>query len=236
MQMPPENTASDSPGPEDGYQYILASASPRRRDIMRLAGLPFVVRTATESVSEITGDVEPDARKLTHRNAVTKLEALLATAHDLISLNCIVIAADTIVSLDGNCLGKPDHRNTAKRMLLALRGRGHEVVTTVAMTHSPNLQQGRVLSHSVVSQVNMRRYGDGEIEAYIATGKCFDRAGAYGVQDPEFSPAESVVGCYLNVVGLPLCAVRALAPENADSYVGTHIYATCAAHEGMSGA
>ena len=99
------------------------------------------------------------------------------------------------------------------------------------MTYSPYRQRGEMLSHSVRSKVKMRAYGDDEIDAYIATGIPFDRAGAYGVQDSYFNPAESVIGCYLNVVGLPLCAVRALLPEAAGSFTDSHVYVSCAAHE-----
>ena len=77
----------------------------------------------------------------------------------------------------------------------------------------------------------MREYTDDEIADYVSSGIPFDRAGAYGVQDVEFNPAQSVVGCYLNVVGLPLCAVRAMLPKGACNFANAHIYATCAAHE-----
>ena len=198
---------------------------------MALAGLVFVVQSGAGGPEEIGGDVEPDVIKLTQRNASTKLKAAVAATRNRIPWNTAVIAADTSVSLDGRALGKPENKQAAARMLRDLRGRAHEVVTTVSMTYAPFRQQGEVFSHTVTSAVEMRQYIDDEIEAYLATGIPYDRAGAYGVQDSAFDPAESVTGCYLNVVGLPLCAVRAMLPPEACGFVHAHIYATCAAHE-----
>ena len=198
---------------------------------MALAGMVFVVQSGAGNPIEATGDDEPDVVRLTQRNAATKLDAAVAASRNRIPWNTAVIAADTVVSLDGHALGKPDSPHTASRMLIDLRGRKHEVVTTVALTYAPFRQQGAVFSHTVTSGVQMRHYGDDEIEAYIATGIPYDRAGAYGVQDAMFDPADSVSGCYLNVVGLPLCAVRAMLPTKACRFVHAHIYATCAAHE-----
>lgn len=198
---------------------------------MALAGMVFVVQSGAGNPTEITGDDEPDVVKLTQHNAATKLNAAVAASRNRIPWNAAVIAADTVVSLDGHALGKPENRDKATRMLLDLRGRGHEVVTTVALTYAPFRQQHRFFSHTVTSEVNMREYGDDEIETYIASGAPFDRAGAYGVQDGTFDPAVSVIGCYLNVVGLPLCAMRAMLPPEAFRFARAHIYATCAAHE-----
>ncbi len=198
---------------------------------MALAGMIFIVQSGAGRPTEITGEVEPDVVKLTQHNAATKLDAAVSASRNRIPWDTAVIAADTVVSLDGHALGKPQNRDTAIRMLLDLRGRKHEVVTTVALTYAPFRQQGAVFSHTVTSGVRMRQYGDDEIEAYIATGIPYDRAGAYGVQDATFDPADSVNGCYLNVVGLPLCAVRAMLPPKACRFAHAHIYATCAAHE-----
>ncbi len=198
---------------------------------MALAGMVFVVQSGAGGPVEIGSDIEPDVVKLTQKNANAKLEAALSASRNRIPWNTAVVAADTIVSLDGQALGKPADRRTATNMLRDLRGRKHEVVTTVALTYAPFRQQQTVFSHTVASEVFMRRYTDREIDDYIATGIPYDRAGAYGVQDGDFDPAESVLGCYLNVVGLPLCAVRAMLPPDASGFVHAHIYATCAAHE-----
>ena len=115
--------------------------------------------------------------------------------------SALVIGADTVVVLDGAVLGKPAHADQARTMLAALRGRSHKVMTGVAIARG-----GGILSRSVVETVvHMRRYSREEVERYIATGGPFDKAGAYAVQDREFRPAEQVLGCYPNVVGLPLC-------------------------------
>ncbi len=198
---------------------------------MALAGMVFVVQSGAGCPVEIGSDIEPDVVKLTQQNANAKLDAALFAFHDRIPWNTVVIAADTVVSLDGRALGKPESRKTASSMLRDLRGRRHEVFTTVSLTYAPFRQQRKVFSHTVASEVFMRRYGDKEIDDYVATGIPYDRAGAYGVQDGEFDPAKSVIGCYLNVIGLPLCAVRAMLPSDACGFVHAHIYATCAAHE-----
>lgn len=224
---------NDSPvaGDNGDLRFILASGSQRRRDIMALAGMVFVVQSGAGGPVEIGGDVEPDVVRLTQINADAKLYAALSATRNRIPWNTVVIAADTVVSLDGRALGKPENRRDATEMLLDLRGRKHEVVTTVSLTYAPFRQRHKSFSHTVASEVMMRPYEDQEIDDYLATGIPYDRAGAYGVQDAEFDPADSVIGCYLNVVGLPLCAVRAMLPPDACRFVHAHIYATCAAHE-----
>ena len=212
-------------------RFILASGSKRRRDIMALAGLIFVVQDGLGGGSEITSEIEPDVYKLTRQNAETKLHAAVAANRNRMPWDTVVIAADTVVALNGASLGKPRIREEAVAMLRSLRGLQHEVVTTVATTYAPHRQRGETISHTVVTKVNMRTYDDDEIEGYVATGVPYDRAGAYGVQDSEFDPAASIVGCYLNVVGLPLCAVRAMLPPGTCTFTNAHIYATCAAHE-----
>ena len=212
-------------------RFILASGSKRRRDIMALAGLIFVVQDGLGGGSEITSEIEPDVYKLTRQNAETKLHAAVAANRNRMPWDTVVIAADTVVALNGASLGKPRIREEAVAMLRSLRGLQHEVVTTVATTYAPHRQRGETISHTVVTKVNMRTYDDDEIDGYVATGVPYDRAGAYGVQDSEFDPAASVVGCYLNVVGLPLCAVRAMLPPGTCTFTNAHIYATCAAHE-----
>ena len=215
----------------DHLRFILASGSQRRRDIMGLAGFTFIVQNGPGGDAELRPDEEPDAQQLTVRNAEIKLKAAIAANRGRLPWNIVIIAADTAVAIDGHPLGKPADESEAKAMLLELRGRQHEVVTSVAMSYAPLRQRGEVLSHSVISQVEMREYEKDEIDRYIATGVPFDRAGAYGVQDSQFNPALSVHGCYLNVVGLPLCAVRGLLPPDACTFAHAHVYATCAAHE-----
>ena len=117
----------------------------------------------------------------------------------------IVVAADTLVVANAEILGKPLHAQAAREMLGALRDTSHEVVTGVSLRSAADREWGAVVSSRVV----MRAYTEAEIETYVARGEPFDKAGGYAVQDAEFRPAERVEGCFLNVVGLPLCAVAA---------------------------
>lgn len=115
----------------------------------------------------------------------------------------VILAADTLVVADGQVLGKPGDANAARGMLAQLRARPHEVLTGVALRAANDLRWGGVVSTRVV----VRNYGDAEIDEYVARGEPFDKAGGYAIQDAEFRPVERLDGCYLNVVGLPLCAV-----------------------------
>ena len=223
---------ADEVGP--GLRFLLASGSARRRDIMRLAGLHGVVHPGLGSRREEDASGNGDASDATCRNALMKLDAALSACGNRLPWNCVVMAADTLVSLDGETLGKPSDHYEARETLLKLRGRAHEVATTVAVTYAPQRQLGVKMTHTVISNVLMRRYSVAEVERYIAEGTPFDRAGSYGVQDVEFHPAESVSGCYLNVIGMPLCALSSMLPSEACYFRKSHIYSTCLAHESVS--
>ena len=226
-----ESTKARPSDRDDDLQIVLASGSPRRRDILTLAGLRFDVCSDGGDVVEIEPSEEPDPQRLTLRNATLKLDSAVGLRGDSSSPNRVTIAADTTVAVDGEIFGKPADRSEATDMLERLRGRQHQVFTSVAvgMELVGSKRQTRV--RSVESLVKMRKYEDEEVERYIASGIPFDRAGAYGIQDVQFDPAESVSGCYLNVVGLPLCALRELLPVAAATFADTHVYAPCAAHE-----
>ena len=175
---------------------VLASASPRRRELLAALGLEFRVDpTDVDESSE-----EPDPRRRASQLALRKARAA-ARAHP----HATVIAADTIVALDGRMLGKPDGAAEAGAMLGALRGRRHEVVSAVAVA-----AEGREAVEAASTAVTMRDYGDDEIGRFIARGEPFDKAGGYAVQDAEFDPAASVDGCLCAVIGLPLWTVRGL--------------------------
>lgn len=130
--------------------------------------------------------------------AVAKAAAVTAEADEA------VVGADTLVVIDNDVLGKPVDADDARHMLTRLRGRDHHVLTGVALIGS-----SRKWAAVVDTRVTMRAYSDQEIEAYIGRGEPFDKAGGYAIQDDEFRPVERIEGCYLNVVGLPLCAVAA---------------------------
>ena len=119
----------------------------------------------------------------------------------------VVLAADTVVVIDGVVLGKPSGPEEAREMLVRLRGRQHEVVTGVAVVDAAT---GREASTTVVSRVLMATYPDATIEAYVASGSPFDKAGGYAIQDLNGALVDGVVGSYTNVVGLPVAATRRL--------------------------
>jgi MAF protein len=132
--------------------------------------------------------------------AAAKARAVTSQAYE------VVLAADTlVVAEDAEILGKPTDAQSALRMLSKLRGRPHQVLTGVALRAADGRHWGAV----VATLVYLRAYTDSEIEAYIARGEPFDKAGGYAIQDTVFAPVEHLEGCYLNVVGLPLCAVAA---------------------------
>jgi septum formation protein len=117
----------------------------------------------------------------------------------------VILAADTLVVLEKHVLGKPADTEAARGMLGQLRGRSHQVLTGVVLRAADDVHWGGVVSTRVV----VRDYADSDVDAYIASGEPFDKAGAYAIQDELFRPVERLEGCYLNVVGLPLCAVVA---------------------------
>jgi MAF protein len=193
------------------HAFILASASPRRRDLLARLGLPFEVVEADIDESDLAGRPERVARRL----AAAKARAVAARRPD-----ATILAADTIVAHRGVILGKPRDGAEAEATLRRLRGRTHRVVTAVAV-----LPPGRrrPLVERAVTRVTMRRYTAAEIAASIARGDPFDKAGAYAIQDERLAPVERYGGCYCNVVGLPLwTAVRLLGRAGLDI---THITA-----------
>ncbi len=187
-------------------RLILASGSPRRRQLLGLMGLPFVIKAA--SLDEAILDGEAPLRYV-ERLTLAKASAIGAVRPDE-----LVVAADTIVVLDGEILGKPADAREAAGMLRALRARSHVVYTGVAVCHPATQTTVYELGESTVW---MRDYSDKGIREYVATGDPFDKAGAYAIQHPHFDPVARVEGCGLNVMGLPLCHLgRALANLGVD--------------------
>lgn len=182
---------------------LLASASPRRRQILARLGLPYDVTVSP---------VDEEALQRQYRGPAEGLGQWLSGQKALgISTlpemeGRIVITADTTVILDGSDLGKPRDPAHARELLLSLRDRWHRVVTGVSVSQTVN---GHFTIHtaSCTTPVLMRPYNEDEIAAYIATGDPLDKAGAYGIQHPDFQPTARIQGCYLNVVGLPLCTL-----------------------------
>jgi septum formation protein len=184
---------------------ILASASPRRRDLLKLIGVAHEVRPAHADESYSVGE---DAAAHAERLARAKAAIIAAGAHE-----SLVIGADTIVVIDGHVLGKPRDREDAARMLRLLRGRTHIVMTAVAVAY-----QGRLLSDVEKVSVTFRDLADEEIEAYIATQEPMDKAGAYGIQGYGATIVKRIEGDYFAVMGLSLVRMVALAADVGISY------------------
>jgi MAF protein len=186
--------------------FILASASPRRRELLAALGISYRV-VAADIDERLLPEEAPEA--LVRRLAETKALAVAGRLGQ--EEGALVLAADTEVAWQGSVLGKPTDPEHARTMLLALRDRPHTVLTGLALAQGDAVIWSRV----VETAVWMRAYDDDEIERYIASGRPLDKAGAYGIQDAEFHPVARIEGCYTNVVGLPLCEVgRALRGVN----------------------
>ncbi|HZU05038.1 MAG TPA: Maf family protein [Chloroflexota bacterium] len=177
---------------------VLASASPRRRELLARLGLPFEI--VVPQVDETPAPGEPPAA------LATRLAAAKAEAVGRLRPHALVLAADTVVYDGTEVLGKPRDAAEAAAMLRRLCGRQHEVLTAVWVRRP----DAAPLSGLARTLVEMRPYTEEEIAAYVASGNPLDKAGAYAIQHPEFRPVARIVGCYLNVVGLPLCVVTEL--------------------------
>ena len=177
-------------------QFVLASASPRRRELVELMGLtPLKILPAVgEEVAEpgLTGGALAETLALHKAREV----AARCAPEDL------VIGADTIVCLDDTVFGKPHDAADAARMLRALSGRAHTVYTGVAV-----IRGGEMRTHAEATAVHFRALTDAEIEGYIATGEPMDKAGAYGIQGKGSLLISGIEGDFFNVMGLPVCAL-----------------------------
>ena len=184
----------------DKIKIALASGSPRRREIIKALDVHVDV------IGSKGDEPSPDAGEppLVYARRVAEGKARRASPSEG---HAIIIGADTSVVLDGSILGKPADEAEAERMLRSLRGRVHGVVTGIAVLDTAT---GKCETTARSSDVHLRRYTDDEMLAYIASGEPFDKAGAYAAQDRHFRPAIRIEGCYLNVVGLPLCDVMPL--------------------------
>jgi MAF protein len=184
-------------------EIVLASGSPRRRAFLELLGLDHTVDPAEIDEPTLNRVENPEA----FARALARAKASVVGARHP---GTIVLAADTVVSLDGELLGKPSTAAEATAMLRVLRGRTHEVSTGVAVA-APD---GRLRLGGTTTRVTMRPYGDEEIAASVAAGTPFDKAGGYAIQDQELVPVAHFDGCYCNVVGLPLATTILLLRES----------------------
>ncbi len=197
---------------------VLASASPRRRDLLERFGHAVAVRPAHVDETPAPGE---DAADLVRRLAVAKAEAVLARAPEA---DVMVLGADTVVVLDGEVLGKPVDGAAASDMLGRLSGRTHRVLTGVAVAarrspaSAPSGSLGlgpatSTIAHVEATEVTFSTLTDADISWYVATGEPLDKAGAYGIQGIGAMWVSSIRGSWDNVVGLPLGVTRGLLAE-----------------------
>jgi septum formation protein len=222
---------------------LLASASPRRRALIKLLGLP--VETTSADIDEVPLPAEQAgemAQRLSLEKARTASSFIphpsalpVSSPQARRAAGRILLASDTVVSLDGEPLGKPRDAAEARSMLQRLRGRVHQVYTAITLI---DLEAERPITDLARSEVPMRSYTGAEIEAYIAGGDPFDKAGAYAIQHDGFHPVENFSGCFANVMGLPLCHVtRSLrrlgveAPSDVPTLCQAHIRYACPVFE-----
>ena len=179
-------------------RLILASQSPRRQQLIQLLGYPVVVQVADVDESSV---MEPDPAVNAVETAVLKATTIAHRLHNQ-QERAFIVAADTIVALDGGMLGKPVDAAAAAHMLAVLRSRQHEVHTGLVVL---DVRSGQMVQRVNTAVVTMRNYTDAEIAAYIASGDPLDKAGGYAIQHPVFQPVADMVGCYLAVMGLSIC-------------------------------
>ena len=184
-------------------QLILASGSPRRKELLSLFGIPFVIRAADidETMDKTKAPFDEVAR-------VSRLKALAVSRE----ADDIVIAADTIVVCGGAVLGKPHSREEAISMLERLSGRDHQVMTGCTIARGEKTE-----TFTEVTDLHFRPLREAEIIRYVDSGEPMDKAGAYGIQGGAALFCEKIVGDYYNVMGLPVCrlgqVLRMIAPE-----------------------
>lgn len=176
---------------------ILASNSPRRRELLRRLVPHFQVAISGASEESEFSTPETVARELAERKA-------RAVWNDQQIEAGLIIGADTIIDLDGEILGKPENALDAQTILGRLCGKRHQVITGLAIINS---ERNEVRTSSVATSVHMRGYSEKDIVEYVSSGEPMDKAGAYAIQGRGGALVSSIEGCYFNVVGFPLCEV-----------------------------
>jgi septum formation protein len=183
-------------------QIVLASASPRRAELLQKIGLDFTVQAAdVEENFDPSQNLETQLENLALRKAWAVADTLNAG---------LVIGADTVVVIDGEVLGKPASSKEAALMLSRLSKRKHQVLTGLAVI---DVKTGKVISGVESTMVQFRALSPAEITAYVETGEPLDKAGAYGIQEKGATLVERIEGCYFNVVGLPVARMVAMLKE-----------------------
>ena len=209
----------------DAMHLVLASASPRRKELMALTGWQVALQPVEVDETLRPGE---DARAVTRRLAMAKA----AAAHRTSPAGAVILAADTIVADVRGVLGKPGSHAEARTMLQRLRGGRHVVVSSLAVLGPDGFP---LLEDSCATEVPMRAYTEAEIDSFVTSGAAGDKAGAYSIQDPGFRPVDesSLAGCYANVMGLPLChVVRTLRRRGIEP--AQSVPSACQAHTGYA--
>lgn len=187
-------------------QLILASSSPRRKELLGLFGIPFTVRAA-----DIDETMNPAGNPFDEVARLSREKALAVPRGE----DDVVIAADTIVVCNGRVLGKPKSEAQAAEMLTMLSGQAHQVMTGCTL-----LRGNRQQTFTEVTDLHFRPLSQGEIRRYVATGEPMDKAGAYGIQGGAALFCTRMEGDYYNVMGLPVCrlwqSLREIAPEGME--------------------
>ena len=182
---------------------ILASASPRRQELLKLFGVPFTVK-----VADIDETMDPAKSPFDEVGRVSRMKALAISRNE----GDVVIAADTIVVCEGRVLGKPHSKEEACEMLRLLSGRDHQVMTGCTILRDDTCE-----TFTEVTDLHFRPLREQEIARYVESGEPMDKAGAYGIQGGAALFCERMVGDYYNVMGLPVCrlweTLRAMVPE-----------------------
>ena len=187
-------------------KLVLASASPRRKELLGLFHIPFEIR-----VADIDETMDPAKSAFDEVARVSRMKAAATPrTHEE-----VVVAADTIVVCEGRVLGKPHSEEEAVSMLQLLSGRDHQVMTGVTVAAADGIQ-----SFTEVTDIHFRELSDKEIKAYVATGEPMDKAGAYGIQGGAALFCTRMVGDYYNVMGLPVCRLGQLLREMAPDLMG----------------
>lgn len=181
-------------------EFVLASASPRRKELLEKMGLQFSIVVSEADESTVSRDIPVNL----YVQELALLKASATAKMLLRNKKALIIAADTIVTLDGEILGKPDGEDGAKKMLSSLSGRTHEVYTGYCVMR---ISDGKTVCNSIKTEVKFKTLTERKIRSYIESGEPMDKAGAYGIQGLGSMLIEKINGDYFNVVGLPVSAL-----------------------------
>lgn len=192
-------------------QFILASSSPRRRELLGTFGIPFTIHKPDIDESQHVAEAPLDYVRRLSREKAAHVAARLSSPVTVLAADTVVILSADTMGIDeaGDILGKPTDVADARLMLQRLRGRTHQVCTAMTLMRLDAAPAAtRSETRVTRTDVTMRHYSDVEIDHYIATGDPFDKAGGYAIQHAVFKPVARIDGCFANVVGLPLCTLR----------------------------